>query len=452
MTKKPQSIMRVIQSLGWPIFWGLAAFIALLVGLQQHVITNETVIRYVTAHPISYATTLMFCVGIASLLLKSSDVFQQFTTLSRIQLDAASSTGATGRSNLSADSLSNADRATQQLNRLELMPGTEKSTYLWKRLSDVLDAIRRGGDQTRFDEELKYLSDMDAARQQDGFALVRILIWATPMLGFLGTVIGISAALGSLNVGPEQNFEKMMSGLSESLYVAFDTTALALTLSILMMFGQFLVDRFEMQLLSAVDDSASQQINDHFQISDNAMQDRDPYLNSVKRMSLMVLESIEQISEKQTGVWRDSIRSAMQDVQLGINRGSEVANQKLSEAVSTSLTQFSENLRIVFDEMDRRTGARWEQWQQSLHANVSTIHAQQQELVRQAELLNQAIDSCGDVVRIQDALNENLRALSRADSFEQMIATLSAAVNLLSVRIDAPQPNSRSKDKTSKAA
>ena len=29
------------------------------------------------------------------------------------------------------------------------------------------------------------LSDMDAARQHESYALVRILIWATPMLGFL---------------------------------------------------------------------------------------------------------------------------------------------------------------------------------------------------------------------------------------------------------------------------
>ena len=60
------------------------------------------------------------------------------------------------------------------------------------------------------------------------------------MLGFLGTVVGISGALGGLTVASD--FEAMLSGLRDKLYVAFDTTALALTLSIVLMFAQFIVN------------------------------------------------------------------------------------------------------------------------------------------------------------------------------------------------------------------
>ena len=41
-----------------------------------------------------------------------------------------------------------------------------------------------------------------------------------------------------------------MEGLLAGLYVAFDTTALALSLSIVLMFVQFFVDRIETQMLS----------------------------------------------------------------------------------------------------------------------------------------------------------------------------------------------------------
>ena len=80
------------------------------------------------------------------------------------------------------------------------------------------------------------------------------------MLGFLGTVLGISQALGGIQVGPDNDFSAMLGGLRESLYVAFDTTALALVLSIVLMFLQFLVDRFETQLLDIVDARAKDEV------------------------------------------------------------------------------------------------------------------------------------------------------------------------------------------------
>ena len=50
------------------------------------------------------------------------------------------------------------------------------------------------------------------------------------MLGFLGTVIGITQALGDLD--PEElanSIQTAMDGLLSGLYVAFDTTAVALS-------------------------------------------------------------------------------------------------------------------------------------------------------------------------------------------------------------------------------
>ena len=118
---------------------------------------------------------------------------------------------------------------------------------------------------TRLDDELKYLADMDAARQHDSYALVRIIIWATPMLGFLGTVVGITQALGDLD--PKMlatSIQTAMDGLLAGLYVAFDTTALALSLSILLMFFQFFVDRVESQLLLMVDTRVNEELGGSF--------------------------------------------------------------------------------------------------------------------------------------------------------------------------------------------
>jgi len=64
-------------------------------------------------------------------------------------------------------------------------------------------------------------------------SLIRYVIWAIPSVGFIGTVIGIAQSLGAV----KQN----MSGddlvnVTSALNVAFDTTLVALFLSLIMMF------------------------------------------------------------------------------------------------------------------------------------------------------------------------------------------------------------------------
>ena len=62
--------------------------------------------------------------------------------------------------------------------------------------------VARKGSPDTLDEEIKYLSDIDAAHAAQSYGLIKIIIWAIPILGFLGTVIGITIAIASLQ--PEQ--------------------------------------------------------------------------------------------------------------------------------------------------------------------------------------------------------------------------------------------------------
>lgn len=59
-------------------------------------------------------------------------------------------------------------------------------------------------------------------------SVIRYLVWVIPSLGFIGTVIGISMALAIANSGD-------MEAITTALAVAFDTTLVALILSIIIM-------------------------------------------------------------------------------------------------------------------------------------------------------------------------------------------------------------------------
>ena len=62
--------------------------------------------------------------------------------------------------------------------------------------------------------------------------MLRYLIWAIPSLGFVGTVRGIGQALSNA----DKALAGDISGMSQSLGVAFNSTFVALLLSIILMF------------------------------------------------------------------------------------------------------------------------------------------------------------------------------------------------------------------------
>jgi chemotaxis protein MotA len=64
-------------------------------------------------------------------------------------------------------------------------------------------------------------------------SFIRYVIWAIPSVGFIGTVIGIAASLGyAKDASSASGIEKV----TDALAVAFDTTLVALILSIILMY------------------------------------------------------------------------------------------------------------------------------------------------------------------------------------------------------------------------
>ncbi len=91
-------------------------------------------------------------------------------------------------------------------------------------------------------------------QQLDGFyAVPKYINWAIPILGFIGTVLGISLAtegLSDLLATSESNYSQLLSEALSPLGIAFDTTLIALTLSIFLTLLQTLIYRWEEKLLS----------------------------------------------------------------------------------------------------------------------------------------------------------------------------------------------------------
>lgn len=112
---------------------------------------------------------------------------------------------------------------------------------------------RKAATELALDDSSFYLSASESS-----YALARILVWAIPLLGFIGTVLGISTAVNGFssfleNTAEIDQIKEGIGTVTSGLAVAFDTTLLALFLSVVVMIPLVLVEKLESRLLLGID-------------------------------------------------------------------------------------------------------------------------------------------------------------------------------------------------------
>ncbi len=108
-----------------------------------------------------------------------------------------------------------------------------KHFVLFNRISVALSNLRNLGRVTDVDEILRSQAEHDESIMESSYSLIRGLIWAIPVLGFIGTVLGLSDAISGFG-GVMASTEDMteitvaLKGVTSGLATAFDTTLVAL--------------------------------------------------------------------------------------------------------------------------------------------------------------------------------------------------------------------------------
>jgi biopolymer transport protein ExbB/TolQ len=101
-------------------------------------------------------------------------------------------------------------------------------------------------------------SGLDQEHTAGRFTLTKYILYLLPVIGFIGTVEGISKALMNISkvlpmVKDLDGFMSNLTGVTSALQIAFDSTLLALFLSAALMLVQTLVYRRSEDLLARVD-------------------------------------------------------------------------------------------------------------------------------------------------------------------------------------------------------
>lgn len=420
------NVNRFARAVVWsPVLWGGLASIAFYAPLHLGMWSNPFVERYFAGHWVEYVTMVLFCVGMAELVLKTFNIRGQYKIVQQPLLDAIPAGG------------QKVEHCEVLLHRLAKQPEEIQDSYMIRRLREALEFVYRKNSTAGLDESIRYLSDLDAARMQSSYALVWFVIWAVPIMGFLGTIIGITDAVGTLS---PKALEESLSGVTAGLGVAFDTTALSLSLSIVLMFAKYFIERSESRLLGLVDDRTSAELVGRFEEISIAA---DPQTASVKRMADALLNAIDQLVVRQTDLWQESLRAAQAQWADHTAATARTIESALAGAMSQNIQQHAVALVAAEQAVAEQNRRQWDGVQQALLKNTEAVAKQQHELARQGELLLQVVSATGDVTKLEHELNRNLHALAGAQHFEETVLSLSAAIHLLSARFGQPTEGAR---------
>ena len=116
---------------------------------------------------------------------------------------------------------------------VEALPDHEQDYLLPRALLNALNRFSTTANIPAVSEAVKEQCDIEADRLDSELSMVRYISWAIPSIGFIGTVRGIGDALGQAYKAVEGD----ISGVTVSLGVAFNSTFVALVLSIIIMFA-----------------------------------------------------------------------------------------------------------------------------------------------------------------------------------------------------------------------
>jgi biopolymer transport protein ExbB/TolQ len=439
-------------------------------------VQRELLERYFCSHPLEYATATLFFVGIAVLVIKRAGTSIEKSVVSRDLL-----------SNPPIDENTDAlERVSLIETRLGRLPPRLMETYLVRRIRDVCVYIRGRKSSENIDEHLKYLAELALQRIHTSYAPVRTITWAVPIIGFLGTVVGITIAVA--NVTPEQ-LDSSLSEVTSGLAVAFDTTALALTLSIVLVFSTFFVERSEQQVLCEVEEFG---ICGIIPLFPPELESKGPLVNAEKQAAELLIHKTEALVNRQTKMWHESLESMRERWTQTLTLQSQQLSKSLQQGTAATLSDHSQQLKEVREQFlqsahhvqklmtegmsDAREAQRvlqesfrgkidelWKfvrkdisglqehqkkhmeqflvslsrhvmSWQTMLKQTNETGMAQIDELSKQRAVLLQVLGGEQELARLQTKLTDNLEAIRASETFEKTLLSLSAAVNLLTSR------------------
>lgn len=154
----------------------------------------------------------------------------------------------------------NVDRFIDNLYRL---PEGLRDSMMVNRIRKGLELFEARTNNGEVASMLESQSGVDANRIGGSYALLKVFLWAIPILGFIGTVLGLSFAMagfGSTDLSDMDALKGAVGSITSGLATAFNTTLLGLILSMVLIFPMSTMQKAEEDSLTDIDAFCNEQM------------------------------------------------------------------------------------------------------------------------------------------------------------------------------------------------
>ncbi len=152
--------------------------------------------------------------------------------------------------------------AREHTRPIQALPAEEQGCLLPRALLSALQRFASTRNVQDVAVAVKAACDTESDRLDSELAMIRYIAWAIPSIGFIGTVRGISQALGQAYKAVEGD----IAGVTASLGVAFNSTFVALVISIILMFLMHQLQLVQERLVLDVQTYCDQRLLSHLQV------------------------------------------------------------------------------------------------------------------------------------------------------------------------------------------
>lgn len=142
------------------------------------------------------------------------------------------------------------------LHRMYEFVDEPRQFIVFNRISTALANLRNLGRVTDVDEILQTQAGQDESGMETSYSLLQGFVWAIPVLGFIGTVEGLSMAIGGFGsvLAAASDFEQVkgaLQGVTSGLSVAFETTMQGLVAALIIQLLMTALKKSEEEFLDA---------------------------------------------------------------------------------------------------------------------------------------------------------------------------------------------------------
>lgn len=144
-----------------------------------------------------------------------------------------------------------------------------ENSIIFRRVLRVLYFIRGAAKKEGLDTLLDYQGQIDLKKLETSYTVLQVFIWAIPILGFIGTVLGIGFSVNEFaqfiqaaEAGEQFNahMRSALGGVTGGLAIAFNTTFLALVLVIPVMLLTSFLHKSEEEFLLEIEEYCMEEL------------------------------------------------------------------------------------------------------------------------------------------------------------------------------------------------